>query len=748
MVRVLELHVAKNGDDAWSGTLPTANAERSDGPLATLERARDEIRRAKGSAGLPPGGVVVRVHEGTYHLGRTFALSGEDSGTEGSPILYRAAEGERVVLSGGREVSGFVPYEGAILRCDVSGLGLDRLTAERSDPVQPFELFFGGRRMDLARWPNHDPDDPHDGEWSYVYRVPDNPTRNRFVCSGDRVKRWKDISGAQVHIFPNYDWSDQFLGIESIDADSGIITLAGKTSYDIQPGRRFYVRNVFEELDAPGEWYFDRATNTLYFWPPGPIAGGGATVSFLDTIVALDQAEYVTLRGFAFEHCRKEAVVVKGGRKNTVAGCTIRNVGGYGVNLDGGAENGVLGCDICETGSGGVILSGGDRKTLTPAANYVRNCHIHHYSRLRKCYNPAVLISGVGNRIAHNLMHDAPHNAILLRGNDHLIEYNEIHHVVSEVQDAGAFYLGRDWTERGTIIRYNSFHDLYGYGFAEGDEKTGVWTYESPRATWAIYLDDNASGIEVYGNVFFRCALGAVMIGGGKDNVVENNVIVECYPSVHLDARWEAFFYPDSLGGVNDYMKKKLHAVSYDQPPYSTRYPNLATVLEYQRLPKNNRIVRNVACYSRDDIAGFISAAEKPESAQLWHLADYDPASTVLDGNLVWHDGQPVRVGQNPFLKPGKTVSWEEWRQMGYDPNSRIADPRFVDPAHDEYQLRDDSPAYAMGFTRIPMEEIGLYHDEYRASWPVDANRRKGDVQRRRWTFTANDREKNERESR
>ena len=113
-------------------------------------------------------------------------------------------------------------------------------------------------------------------------------------------------------------------------------------------------------------------------------------------------------------------------------------------------RHGVAGCDIYETGDGGIALTGGDRKTLTPGGLLADNNHIHHYSRWNRIYQPAIALNGVGNRATHNLIHDAPHMAIVFGGNDTRIEFNEIHSVCYESNDAGAIYAGRNWTMRGT----------------------------------------------------------------------------------------------------------------------------------------------------------------------------------------------------------------------------------------------------------------------------------------------------------
>jgi hypothetical protein len=730
------IHVAIDGDDDWSGALKSPAQDGSDGPFATLERARDEIRILRQGGRLSRhSGTEVVVHEGTYRLDSAFVLTEVDSGTETHPVVYRSADGAKVVIAGSREVNGFRVYKNEVMQSDVRELNLRDLSMKTNDPVLTCELFYNGIRQQPARWPNFDPQDRGAGEWSYVRAVPDGKTWTRFSYMGDRPASWQNPSTAQVHIFAHWDWADDFVGVESVDADSAAINLADPTRYNIIAGRRFYVRNVFEELDAPGEWFLDRDDDLLYFWPPDHVdrvdgvdlteSIGTTTVSYVDTLIHLKSASNVTLRGFVLEECRKEAVSVVGGNNNTIAACTIRNTGAYGASINGGTSNGLSGCDISYVGLGGVLLSGGDRPSLTPASNYVDNCHIHHYGRTVKCYSAAVKISGVGNRITHNLIHDAPHCAVLLTGNDHLIEYNEIHNVIEEAQDAGAFYLGRDWTERGNVVRYNSFHDLYGYGMSGGSEYMGVYMYATPRASWAVYLDDCASGTSIYGNVFYRCALTAAHLGGGHDNSFENNIVIDCYPPVHMN---------DRRGNTTTLMRR-LEEMNYREPPYAERYPELVSVLDGDPfLGKRNSISHNVVWYTRDDVQGFWGIGKKPASSYVWELKNFDPTTTTIDSNLIWHDDSPIRVAHNAYGDTRTLTDWDDWKGLGFDAASQVADPLFVDADRDDYRLKDDSPAYALGFQPIPFDSIGLYEHANRAVWPVDRQLRKGVIEEQKWT--------------
>ena len=151
---------------------------------------------------------------------------------------------------------------------------------------------------------------------------------------------------------------------------------------------------------------------------------------------------------------------------------------------------------------------------MSGAGGYAFSRHIS-WGRWSRMYKSAVNVRGVGNRVAHNLLHDAPHTAIFFSGNDHVIELNEIHSVCHESNDAGAIYNGRDFTQRGTIIRHNYWHEI-------GSAMT--------HGSCAIYFDDGDGGQTVHGNVFYKASggrFGAVFNHGGHDNRVTNNIFIQ-----------------------------------------------------------------------------------------------------------------------------------------------------------------------------------------------------------------------------
>lgn len=662
----LVLHVAVDGDDGATGR--DAQAAGTDRPFATLQRARDEIRRIKQAGGLPDG-ATVQIHAGVHELREPLALSEADSGTADAPIVWRAAGDGPVVISGGRRVMDFSAVTDAQVRqrlepavrdrvrqADLNVLAIDHFG--KPDRIgERMELFFNDEPMTPARWPNDGfatVQDVLGVEPIEVHGITGDKV-GRFTYTGDRPARWIDEPAVFLHGYWFWDWSDEMCRVESIDTGKRVISLAPPYhGYGYRNGQRYYAFGLLCELDEPGEWYADSTSGHLYFLPPGPIDDGRAVVSVLSSVIEIEAAAHVTWQGVTFEATRGTAMTVSGGECVRIVGCTFRSIGGWGARIQG-ARHAMVGCDLIDIGEGGVSINGGDRTTLTSGDIVIDNCQFTRFARVRRTYSPAVQGSGVGHRITHNHIHHAPHVGILLHGNDHLIECNELHDLCHETGDVGAFYIGRDWTERGTILRHNYFHHIEG---------PGLWGAN------AVYLDDAASGTIIFGNVFHRAGRAA-FIGGGRDNIVENNLFIDNPASVHIDDRglnWMSCHVdPDAHDAI---MPQRLRAIQIDQPPWSDRYPMLQKLLDDEPgAPKYNIVRRNVHWKGT------------------WlDVADAAMALTTWQDNLV------------------------------------DIDPRLVDERSGNFQLRDDSPAFEIGFQRIPIESIGLYPSDERATWPVDVH--------------------------
>ncbi|HKX62270.1 MAG TPA: right-handed parallel beta-helix repeat-containing protein, partial [Verrucomicrobiae bacterium] len=651
-------------------------------PFATLERARGAVRELKLAGKVSKNGMTIWLRGGDYLRTNTFELSAADSGSPNGPIVWRAYRDERARLLGGRRLTGFQPVtdpavlgrldeaaRGHVFQFDLRAAGVTDPGAmksrgfSRATTPAHSELFFAGRPMTLARWPN-------EGAWEKISGFPTNLAKGDdhggrigdlpggFFYSGERPRRWRDPGDLWVHGYWAWDWANSYERVTVLDVDQHLIQTAPPYGlYGFRAGQRFHFLNLAEEIDQPGEWFIDRRMGLLYFWPPSPIGAEEVLLSLLDQpLVKLTDVRHVTLRGLVLEATRGTAIAINGGGANRVQGCLLRNLGNFGVTIHGGTNHGVVSCDVVDTGDGGVSLNGGNRQTLTPAGHFVENCHLQRQGRWSKCYVPAIHMQGVGMRASHNRIHDHPHCAILFTGNDHLMEFNEIDHIALETGDVGAIYTGRDYSFRGNRIRHNYIHETGGVGMG----------------SMGVYMDDCVSGTEVFGNVFYKVHW-AMFIGGGRDHRVENNLFVDCDPAVRADGRG-LDKSPVWRGMVDDFMRRQLAAVP--SALYRECYPALRSLDTSSGPPDGPAIVG----------AAFNGVA---------------PANNVLARN--------VCVGK--------------WLDLGWHAKPEMFDLKdnFVTSQTNQiaapatgFRLPKNSPAWTLGFQPIPFEQIGPRPDEDR----------------------------------
>ena len=161
----------------------------------------------------------------------------------------------------------------------------------------------------------------------------------------------------------------------------------------------------------------------------------------------------------AVAYSRVSAVVISGSDNISLSNVSIHNIGGSAVTISG-SHNSVSDSSVQYVGCTGISVDGGDIATLTASGNTILNNNIHQYAQRKRTYQPAVGFRGVGHQVINNTVGDAPHCGMLGGGNDMLFEGNTLHNLGYEVDDSGAFYVGRQWQARGNVVRGNTFRHI------------------------------------------------------------------------------------------------------------------------------------------------------------------------------------------------------------------------------------------------------------------------------------------------
>ena len=620
-----EFYVSKSGNDRNDGS------EKA--PFLTIEKAQSAIRQLI-KDGLSDD-VTVFVLEGEYEIDG-LRFDENDSGTDNFSVTYKAV-GE-VTLNGAKKLDACdfselnedeksrLSADAAknVRKVDLKKYGLTRAdwgeiciigsytTANKYDDaiISPMwcELFVGGERMTIARYPNegflytgkvvregqgYENADagklPNPKEWEKL-RNPIGDIRKIDPDTAKRAAGWRTPNNVQIYGYPHYGWADESNIVTKIDEKECTMETAHASYYGVVENAPYYFFNVFEELDKEGEWFLDRDNGILYLYPPKKLEECVVELSITtDPIISVNNAHNIAFCGFKIASTRGDAVKVYG---NSISfeKCEIKNCAGWGMIIDG-YNNLVSRCHIHHTGRGGVDVYGGDRKTLTSCKNVITNNHIHHIAEVFSTYNPGVKMDGVNCVVSHNCIHNSTHQAICFLGNDHVIEYNEIYDVCLDADDSGAIYSGRDYATCGNVIRYNYFHDM---SSEMETQHIGIF---------AVYCDDNLGATSIYGNIMHRCQ-SSLLLHGGHNMIFKNNLIIDSCKKSTCCLAVHRYGYHETLTGDGHHIKR-LALVPWQGELWTKKYPHIAEYLSWhyeneQPFPHYCDISNNVIVSHKD----------------------------------------------------------------------------------------------------------------------------------------------------
>lgn len=541
-------HVSTKGSDNNPGT------KRK--PFATPEKAIQAVRDAV-SKGLDKP-VTVYFHEGEYQT-EGIEFTDADSGTKEFPVTYKAYNDEAVTLTGGITLKNkdFVKIQDETVlsrlkdnvKDKVKAIDLKKygITKDMIGPVYATGVYNQGDApsgsniglswndigLELARYPN-------DG-YLLVDSVIDNGDSFKKIPGTIKmdeetrklVSTWKELDDVWTFGFWTFNWADNTTPVDVWDIEKGTMKFKYSYSFGYEAGKRYYFYNVFEELDAPGEYYIDRENLIAYVYPPEGVENKDALISLGENpIIRGNNVSNVSFEGLRIAGSRSDGINIRNSNNITVKNCIVTNVNGNGIAING-SENKVLDSEISYTGRGGVRLDGGGNPgELIYANNLIENNYIHHFQRIQKTYAQGAWIGDIGSRMAHNEIAYAPHTALGYSGPENIVEYNYIHDVVTDSDDAGALYVGGSWGACGTQIRYNYFLRIGMPGVGGR----------------GIYLDDGMSGAIVHGNICEEVYGIGINAGGGKFNTITNNLLINCYHGVSYDDRYAegGMYYPSN----------------------------------------------------------------------------------------------------------------------------------------------------------------------------------------------------------
>ncbi|MCP4309672.1 MAG: hypothetical protein GY790_00280 [Bacteroidetes bacterium] len=561
----VRFYVSLNGSDSDNGSLEQ--------PFATLEAAKIAVREYGKNEINSTTPVEVIIRGGVYHLKKTLELKPEDSGTKNAPVTWRAAENERVVLSGGRAIDGKwkKDSDGKTWYVDLPEAkgwvrDLTQPEAYQQNPDGPWhfrQLYVDGKRATRARFPNADEQN------SFLYAI-DGSMEHIKLSDGEVKASWGDESDAQINIVSNWRFFNQWNDITDVDTEESVIFFGPRERHGkIIEGNWFLIEGVKSELDQPGEWYLDTEEGQLFYMPePGQDPNNQEIIApCLNRIVYLKgevengtHVEYVNFKGLEFRNTTftlgqiearvhtDGAVMFENVLNCRIEKCHFENIGGYALWLHLDCKNNVFHVNtVINSGGGGVLLTGSrlsymdDSKIYTPGEaaakvapyltdithNTVKHCgQIRYYGGgVHIDSRPASMAMMPGNYIAHNHFQDLSRNGIFTFRNQggNVVEFNEIHDCMQTTID-------------GACIHFASMNRFNAPNFVLNNYLYDIWGYEQKpdgkpiRHPWAngVFLDWATSHTTVKNNFIYNTGEEAVKFIMGNWNLdIENNLSSE-----------------------------------------------------------------------------------------------------------------------------------------------------------------------------------------------------------------------------
>lgn len=665
----LNLYVSPDGSDLFTGTQARNNLLKQDGPFQTIAHARDWIRglrRAQGGKLHRPINVYLR--GGTYFLSQPFTLAPEDSGTAECPITYAAYRGETPILSAGRPVRGWG-------KTTVNGrqVWAAKIPELRTQPERFHEFWVDGHRRTLARLPK--------AGFFRVESVPDGNDKTPQEQGQKRIrfhqgdlKELKEVGEADVVLMSL--WAESHLPVASVEANENLLNFTVPSVFGIAPDDRYFVEGSLDLLQEPGEWCFEHRTGTLYYIPQkgDALVTGSVVIPWHQQVLILNGdpprgrfVEHVTFRGITFansEWCLPVHLNPVDDPRHA-AGFSQAAVGVPGAVWAQGARNCLFeGCTVAHAGNYGIELGAGcqnDKISYCTMTDLGAGGIKLGEPRIRR----AEAEQAGSNEVSDCTIADCgklfPSAVGLWVGQSggNRIVHNDIHGLWYSGLSIGWTWGYGDSLTRDNLVEWNHVHHI-------GMPADGVEPILSDMG--AIYTLGVSPGTVIRNNLFHDIAglryggWGIYFDEGTSKVLAENNLV---YRTTH------GGFHQHY--GADNILRNNIFAFGRDAQIQRTRVEDhLSFTFE-----------RNIVYWN----SGKLLAG------------NWGRIQALFDQNTYW------REGGEPINFAGKT--WDQWRAAGMDAHSQVADPGFVDPEHNRFQLKAGHDEGPSGFKPFDLSAAG-----------------------------------------
>lgn len=481
------------------------------------------------------------------------------------------------------------------------------------------------------------------------------------------LKNWTNEENALINcFFSDNDWKFDIINASGSNASDKTITTIKNPGVQLSEvpncPRRFYIENLLEEIDVPGEWYIDD-DNFLYLYPLEKDSDIYLTYSE-SPLFSISNINNITLKNITMTGCNAQALTMYNAKNCLVESCTFTNIVDNAINADECSDCKIKSCDFVNIGKS--AISAYERSYVS-----MRNNNLVIEDNLIDCFSiygrngsaaGIRLTNTIGSKIIHNKILNAPWVGIIFDDPiDNIIEYNDISHVQTEYCDAGAIYCGQSFIAQGNILRYNYIHDIIPYS-------DNIYGYLA-----AVYMDDLNCGFDINSNIIARSPIG-ILLGGGKNLSVTNNIIIHdsvlkaIYP-INADDRGLNWASAAALD-----FSKEIYSFSVKNPRYAAKFPHVLS-----------------GVYQDSELCGT-------------------PANNTIMNNFIYKCQNPNRGIYDAFkdAKYNNNVSCNYI--FGTSTSDELYGSPFVNEETSDYTIKQDSIIYSRipNFRVIPFPEIGL----------------------------------------